>query len=92
MFDTKLTAHLAALSKLEFTKEELARITEEMDSIVALMDTVSDFNDTSEQEITSPVSLSELRADKPTDSMEREAALKNAKNKSETFFKVPKVV
>ena len=92
MFDTKLTAHLAALSKLEFTKEELTRITEEMDSIVALMDTVSDFNEAVDQEMTPPVLISEFRADEPTDSMEREAVLKNAKNKTETFFKVPKVV
>ncbi len=92
MFDTKLAAHLATLSKLEFTKEELERITEEMDSIVALMDTVSDFTETNGQERAVLVSLSELRDDAPIPSMERETALANAKNKSETFFKVPKVV
>ena len=44
MFDVKQTAHLAELSKLSFTEEELNRITREMDEIVALMDTVADFS------------------------------------------------
>lgn len=92
MFDTKLTAHLAELSKLEFTDDELNIITKEMDSIVALMDTVSDFNAEGDFKAVNPAGISDLREDSKKESMSREDILANAKENGDTFFKVPKVV
>ena len=41
MFDLELTAHLAELSKLAFTEDELKAMAEQMSDIVALMDKVA---------------------------------------------------
>ncbi|MEE1026080.1 MAG: Asp-tRNA(Asn)/Glu-tRNA(Gln) amidotransferase subunit GatC [Acutalibacteraceae bacterium] len=92
MFDTKLTAHLAELSKLEFTETELEKIAKEMDDIIALMDTVSDFEDNDTTTVNSAVGIREIRADEAKSSFDREDILKNAKHSSEGCFTVPKVV
>lgn len=92
MFDETLAAHLAELSKLEFTKEELARMTSEMDDIVRLMDAVRDFDANDRLSTATPTALEALRPDEVVPSMERGDALANAKEKTETFFRVPKVV
>ncbi len=92
MFDTKLTAHLAELSKLSFTKEELDQMTKEMDAIVDLMNTVSDFSSTDTLTANQPKEISEFRADNPQKSLDRDEVLANAKEKSKTSFTVPKVV
>lgn len=92
MFDTKLTAHLAELSKLEFTPKELEKITGEMDAIVALMDTVADADCENDFAAVCAVGLTDLRADEPQPSMDREDILANAKESADTCFKVPKVV
>lgn len=92
MFDTKLTAHLAELSKLSFTKEELSQMTKEMDVIVDLMNEAQNFSLTQNPTANQPRELSEFREDKPQESLKREKVLANAKEKSETSFTVPKVV
>lgn len=92
MFDTKLTAHLAELSKLEFTETELEKITKEMDDIIALMDTVSSFEDDDTTTVNSAVGISEIRVDEAKTSFDTEDILKNAKQSSEGCFTVPKVV
>lgn len=92
MIDTKLTAHLAELSKLAFTEEELTVMTKEMNDIVSLMDTVSDFDATNVFHVTEAVEMKALREDKAKPSMDRQGILANAKEKEDTFFKVPKVV
>ena len=40
MFNSDLTKHLAELSKLEFTDEELEQMTADMTNIIAIMDKV----------------------------------------------------
>ncbi len=90
--DIELTAHLADLSKLAFTPEELAVMTEEMDGIVALMDTVSDFEPCATITQSNGIPLDGCRVDKKTPSLGREELLSNAAEKEKTFFKVPKVV
>lgn len=92
MFDTKLAAHLAELSKIEFTETELEKVAKEMDDIIALMDTVSDFEDNDTTTVNSAVGIREVRADEPKNSFDREDILKNAKQSSEGCFTVPKVV
>lgn len=92
MFDKNLTAHLAELSKLNFTEKELEKMADEMTEIVALMDTVNGFDDTKTAGTNAPLGLGQFRSDEYTDSMPREDVLKSAKSKSDTCFKVPKVV
>lgn len=92
MFDVKMTAHLAELSKLKFSDEELRRITEEMDEIVALMDTVADFSATGDGFVNDAVDFENLRPDEVKPSFPREEILANGKENNGTAFVVPKVV
>ncbi|MDD4700305.1 MAG: Asp-tRNA(Asn)/Glu-tRNA(Gln) amidotransferase subunit GatC [Oscillospiraceae bacterium] len=92
MFDTNLTKHLAELSKINFTDDEIAVISNEMSEIISLMDTVTEYNIDETFASADPVQFSDLRKDEIKDSFPREEILKNAKGKSDTCFKVPKVV
>lgn len=92
MFDKNLTAHLAELSKLNFTEKELQKMTDEMAEIVSLMDTVNEFETLETAGANAPLKANDFRPDEYTESMPREDILKSAKSKSETCFKVPKVV
>jgi len=92
MFDTNLTKHLAELSKINFTDNEIDVISNEMTEIVALMDTVTEFNIDETFASAAPVEFSNLRKDEIKDSFPRKEILKNAKKKSDTCFVVPKVV
>lgn len=90
--DMNLTKHLAELSKLNFTDDEIEVISKEMTDIVALMDTVTEFNTDENFASAAPVEFSNLRKDEIKDSFPRQEILKNAKGKSDTCFTVPKVV
>ncbi|MGN0181846.1 MAG: Asp-tRNA(Asn)/Glu-tRNA(Gln) amidotransferase subunit GatC [Candidatus Ornithomonoglobus sp.] len=92
MFDEKLTAHLAELSKLEFTPEELSRMTKDMTDIIALMDKVCDFDPAAKPYTLDSVDYEDLRKDNYKDSYPNEKILENAKNVKNDSFVVPKVV
>ena len=92
MFDIKLATHLAELSKIRFTETELNKITKEMDEIITLMDTVSDFDTTENFVVSSAVGLDQIRKDLPKPSASRKDILKNASQKDKKAFSVPKVV
>lgn len=92
MFDEKLTAHLAELSKLSFTPDELTAMTKDMTDIIALMDTVCDFNPEIKPYALKAVDYEELRKDDYKDSYATEKVLENAKNVKNNSFVVPKVV
>ena len=92
MFDIKLAAHLAELSKISFTDDELEKITKEMDEIINLMDTVSDFEYTKRSVTDTAIGLNEIRTDTKKPSAPREDILKNAAEKDKKAFTVPKVV
>lgn len=92
MFDEKLTAHLAELSKLEFTPEELSQMTKDMTDIIALMDKVCDFDPAAAPYTLDSVDYEELRKDTYKDSYPNEKILENADNVKNNSFVVPKVV
>ena len=92
MFDKKLSAHLAELSKIIFTDAELNTITKEMDEIVALMDVVKDFTANEDLNTAFAVGLDQIRKDEKCDSTPRSEILKNAAKSSANAFAVPKVV
>ena len=92
MFDEKLTAHMAELSKLSFPPEELTSMTKDMTDIIALMDTVCDFDPEVKPYALSAVDYEDLRADEHSGSYPAERILENAKNVKNDSFVVPKVV
>lgn len=92
MFDIKLTEHLAQLSKIEFTESELAEISSQMTDIIAVMDTVKDFDKNERPFAPEAAVYSQLRCDEPEESFETSEILKNAKQVRNNSFVVPKVV
>ncbi len=92
MIDTETTRHLADLSKIAFTDEELTAMTEQMRDIVGLMDTIADFDASGDAEKGEPVAYSDFREDRHTASFPRDEILANATERGETCFRVPKVV
>ncbi|MBS7298165.1 MAG: Asp-tRNA(Asn)/Glu-tRNA(Gln) amidotransferase subunit GatC [Eubacteriales bacterium] len=92
MADKKLTEHLANLSKLSFTDEELSRVTDEMTDIIALMDMVQEI-DRNQNTFTLPaVDYDSLRTDNADKSFDTQEIIRNAKTKTNNAFTVPKVV
>ena len=92
MFDEKLTAHLADLSKIAFTESELETMTSQMADIINLMDKVKDFNSNDNTYSLDAAAYKDLRHDEPRVSLETEKIIQNAQNVKNNSFVVPKVV
>ena len=88
MFNSDLTKHLAELSKLEFTDEELEQMTADMTNIIA----VCAFDTSKPAYALDAVDYKDLRADEHRNSYQTEEIVKNAKNVKNNSFVVPKVV
>jgi aspartyl-tRNA(Asn)/glutamyl-tRNA(Gln) amidotransferase subunit C len=85
--------HIARLANLDFTEEEYARFTKQLNAIleyVAQLDRL----DTKAVDATShmPVGSRALREDRIAGAIPREEALSNAPESEAGLFKVPKVI
>jgi aspartyl-tRNA(Asn)/glutamyl-tRNA(Gln) amidotransferase subunit C len=85
--------HLAQLARLSVSDNEKTLFTDQIDSILSYMDKLNEL-DTSTIEPTSHViSLSNVvREDLLKDSLERENALRNAPDRTDKFYRVPKII
>ena len=90
--DLEMVKYLAELGKLEFTDEELKKASEDMTSIIELMDTVKEIDVTYDPILDNKnVYLNDLRTDEKAESLETSKILQNAQNQ-QNCFEVPKVV
>jgi len=85
--------HIAELARLKYTEEELDNFTGELNKILAYMDKLNELD----TENVEPLSHSNegnniFREDKVKRSISTEEALKNAPERDEQFFHVPKVI
>ncbi len=92
MADINLTRHLAQLSKIEFTEDELEKISLQMTDIINLMDNVKDFDENEKPFALEPTAYAALRTDKACESFDTGKILQNAKQVRNNSFVVPKVV
>ncbi len=85
--------HLAQLARLSVSDNEKRLFADQIDSILSYMDKLNEL-DTGNVEPTSHViSLSNVvREDLPKDSLEREDALRNAPDRTDKFYRVPKII
>jgi len=85
-------AHIAKLAELEYSKDDIEKITVQLDKIISHVAKISEA-DTSDVLSSSRVNdLSNVfREDKPRDSLSREESLKNAPLEDSGGFKVPKI-
>lgn len=80
--------HLANLSALEFTSEELENFKDDFNNILGFVDQISNANIEGEIEY-SPIDVEELRADEARESYAQEVILENAPKQKMGCFAVP---
>lgn len=87
---------VAALAHLELTPEELARMQQQLDSILGYIEKLNELDTTNVEPMAQ--ALAELRpdaawrADSTSGGLPRPHALAAAPDADQTFFKVPKVI
>ncbi|MBI1824548.1 MAG: Asp-tRNA(Asn)/Glu-tRNA(Gln) amidotransferase subunit GatC [Nitrospirae bacterium] len=86
-------AYVARLAKLTVSEEEKVKLTLQLEQILNYVEQLNEL-DTSKVEPTSHAILLEnvFREDQETPSLPPELALKNAPERENGFFKVPKVI
>jgi aspartyl-tRNA(Asn)/glutamyl-tRNA(Gln) amidotransferase subunit C len=85
--------HVAHLARLEFSDEEKARLTTQLNSILHYMEQLNALDTTNVEPLSHVIELKNVfREDVRTEGVTRDEALKNAPAASEEFFKVPKVI
>jgi len=85
--------HLSRLSRLAVSDDEKILFANQIDSILNYMDKLNEL-DTGNVEPTSHVILlsNVVREDLPRDSLNRQDALMNAPDKTDKFYRVPKII
>jgi aspartyl-tRNA(Asn)/glutamyl-tRNA(Gln) amidotransferase subunit C len=85
--------HVAELARLSFSPAEKARLTEQLNSVLAYMEQLNRLDTTGVEPLAQVVPLENaLRDDVRTPGVAREEALRNAPARTEKFFTVPKVL
>ena len=85
--------HVARLARLALTASEKARMREELDAILAYVDTLRAL-DTDGVEPTAHVLpvVNVMREDEPRPCLPAETMLANAPDRSDAFFRVPRII
>ena len=86
--------HIAKLAKLKFSEEEKVKLQGEMNKVLDYIDTLNEIPDLDKVEPLENINDTEnvFREDIAEKCLTKEEALKNAPEKTENFFKVPKVL
>lgn len=85
--------HIAELAKLDFKESEIDLFSEQFKEIIEYIDTLNEVDLSNVEPLTQITDFENvLRQDIVQTSVSLDAALKNAPNKNENFFKVPKVI
>lgn len=84
---------IAELARLEFNENEIEHLTKDMNQILHHMDKLNELDTSNVEPLSHPIEVKNVfRDDELKSSVKREDALKNAPDKDEEFFKVPKVI
>lgn len=85
--------YIANLSRLKFNEEELENFTHQLNDILTYVEKLNELNTENVEPLSHPIENNNVfRNDELKPSIDREEALKNAPNKTDEFFKVPKVI
>lgn len=84
---------IAELARLKFSDEELENFTPQMNEILSYMDKLNELHTENVKPLSHPVEQTNVfREDELKSSISNEEALKNAPDKTDSHFKVPKVI
>jgi aspartyl-tRNA(Asn)/glutamyl-tRNA(Gln) amidotransferase subunit C len=85
--------YIASLSKLNFTDEELENYTHQLNDILTYVDKLNELDTSNVEPLSHPVENQNVfREDDLKPSLSTEDTLKNSPNRTDEFFKVPKVI
>jgi aspartyl-tRNA(Asn)/glutamyl-tRNA(Gln) amidotransferase subunit C len=85
--------HIAELARLKFKEEELVSFTDQLNEILAYMEQLNELDTDNVEPLSHPVEENNVfREDTSKPSINRDEALKNAPQRDDEFFKVPKVI
>ncbi|MHB8580624.1 MAG: Asp-tRNA(Asn)/Glu-tRNA(Gln) amidotransferase subunit GatC [Ignavibacteriaceae bacterium] len=85
--------YISELARLKFSDDELESYTKDLNEILGYVDKLNELNTDDVEPLSHPVEGNNVfREDIVKDSISTEYALKNAPEKDESFFKVPKVI
>ena len=85
--------HIAELARLEFSGEELESFTHQLNQILEYVEKLNELDTENVEPLSHPVEgINAFREDELKPSINREEALKNAPDRDEEFFRVPKVI
>lgn len=85
--------YIANLAKLKFDEKELESFTNQFNEILSYFEKLNELNTKNVEPLSHPIQQENVfREDKVIQSIDREEALKNAPERDEEFFKVPKVI
>ena len=85
--------HVALLSRLDLSETELDKFTGQLDAILEYIDVLNQVDTSAVEPMAHVLEIRNvMRADEVQPSLPREAALQNAPEAEDGFFKVPKIV
>ncbi|HTY11874.1 MAG TPA: Asp-tRNA(Asn)/Glu-tRNA(Gln) amidotransferase subunit GatC [Bacteroidota bacterium] len=85
--------HIAELARLEFDAKEKEKLTHELNDILRYIEKLNELDTSNVEPLSHVIELNNVfRDDVVKPSIPAEEALKNAPEKTGTFFKVPKVI
>jgi aspartyl-tRNA(Asn)/glutamyl-tRNA(Gln) amidotransferase subunit C len=85
--------HLARLARLTLTEEEKPLYREQLLGILRYMETLNELDTTGIEPTSHVISISNvMREDSARPSLNREEALRNAPDRTDAFYRVPKII
>ena len=91
--DAERVRRIAKLARLNLADEEVPRLARHLGEIVQYFDQLAEVDTTGVEPLAHPLPVCDVtRDDEPGDTLPADAALQNAPQRIEDFFKVPKVL
>lgn len=85
--------HIAQLARLALNEDEISAYTEEMNQILGYVEKLNELDTASVEPLSHPVEMSNVfREDELKPSVSTEEALRNAPQRTDAHFTVPKVI
>lgn len=85
--------HLSRLARLALTEEEKSRYGDQLDNILQYVEKLNELDTTGIEPTAHVISISNvMREDSARPSLRREDALMNAPDKTDAFYRVPKII
>ncbi len=84
--------HLATLSALKFSEQEMQDLVPEFNNTLSMINQMNEVESVSDLVVTNAVDISDLREDEVEESISQELALINAPKQRKGCYNVPRVV